>query len=286
MRAVWSLWTLPQRSGRRVAWLSDREHLLSWVLSVETARWHYPDTALYTDDEGARLLVDRLALPFVHVSTALNQLKREDPDWWMLGKLLAYRLQERPFVHIDSDVYLWNPLPQFVKVAPVFAQNPEDASNDPWYDSDICERTIRSLGDGAIPIEWNWYRRSGLPQRAASCGILGGNDPALLHNYASVVIRLLTSRRNRVAFNSLPDKRLYNPFFEQYLLCAVARYHGSSVAYLFDSFSQAAECAAEAGYTHLISGAKLNPEIARRLEARVARDYPESYERCLRAPMP
>ena len=51
------------------------------------ARRHYPTTCLVTDDEGARLLIDGLRLPFARVSTALNALRDEDPEWWALGKI-------------------------------------------------------------------------------------------------------------------------------------------------------------------------------------------------------
>lgn len=87
MRAVWSFWTLPYRARSGCAWLSDRHHLFSWVLSVECARSHFEELLLYSDDDGAALLVDGLALPFTGVSTDLNSLKDQDSDWWMLGKL-------------------------------------------------------------------------------------------------------------------------------------------------------------------------------------------------------
>jgi hypothetical protein len=38
--------------------------------------------------------------------------------------------------------------------------------------------------------------------------------------------------------------------------------------------------ARQRGYTHLIGGAKRNRKLARALENRVARDYPDRYERC------
>src|SRR5262249_42856235 len=109
-RAVWSYWSKPYEARRHEPWPSERHHLLSWVLSTMTARRHYGETTLCTDDAGARLLVDGIGLEFEHVSTALNALHVSNPDWWALGKLYAYRMQTEPFVHIDSDVFLWRPL--------------------------------------------------------------------------------------------------------------------------------------------------------------------------------
>jgi hypothetical protein len=109
LRAVWSFWTKPFLAHRTKIWRSPEHHFQSWVLSFLTAQLHYPETALYTDDLGAELLVDRLGLPFNYVSTALNDLADVDEGWWAAGKLLAYSRQTAPFVHIDSDAYLWSP---------------------------------------------------------------------------------------------------------------------------------------------------------------------------------
>jgi len=61
------------------------------VLALESARRHYSETYLYTDDAVAQLLIDRLGLEFAHVSTDLNALADADPGWWALGKLYAYQ---------------------------------------------------------------------------------------------------------------------------------------------------------------------------------------------------
>jgi hypothetical protein len=96
LKAVWSFWSKPFEAHRRHSWPSVRHHLFAWVLSVETARRHYPETCLVTDAAGARLLVDEIGLPFKHVSTELNTLDQYNPDWWALGKVYAYRMQTEP----------------------------------------------------------------------------------------------------------------------------------------------------------------------------------------------
>src|SRR5437588_499165 len=125
MRSVWSFWTKPWRERSGWSWLSEKHHLLAWVLSFETARKHYPKTSLVTDHAGAKMLVDGIGLAFDSVSTELDALACRDPRLWMLGKLYAYRAQTEPFVHLDTDVILWKRLPTGVEGAPVFAQNPD-----------------------------------------------------------------------------------------------------------------------------------------------------------------
>ena len=118
MRAVWSLWTAPLTSGTHPGWLTPRHHLLGWILSFHLARAHATETCLVTDSQGAALLVEGLGLPFDHVSTALDALAGRDPEWWAIAKLHACAAQDAPFLHLDSDVFLWQPLPAALLAAP------------------------------------------------------------------------------------------------------------------------------------------------------------------------
>jgi hypothetical protein len=281
MRAVWSFWTLPYRARRGFAWEQDLTHCLSWVLSVESARPHFDSIALHTDDAGAALLVDRFGLNFNHVSTSLNALDDEDPDWWMQGKLHTYAEQQEPFVHLDSDVYLFKPLPARVLSAGVLAQHPEQiGAFSPWYDVETCEVAIRAHGDGQIPPEWTWYRTFVTEQTAACCGIFGGHRLDFIHDYARTALALLQSPGNRHAFDHISRKRVLNPFFEQYLLAACARFHKMEIEYLFSSWEQALQTAVSAGFAHLMADAKGGSSVAARLEQRVANQWPQTFERC------
>jgi hypothetical protein len=294
MKAVWSFWTKPYLMHHNSRWPSDRHHLLAWALSVETARQHYPDTWLVTDDAGARMLVDNLGLPFTYVSTELNALAMHDPDWWNLGKVYAYHLQTEPFVHIDSDVFLWKRLPARLEGADVLAQNPNPLSaSTPYYQPEQLERTLRPGDGGWLPDEWHWYRHSASPQRAEACGIVGGNRTDLLRSFAEAALRIVCEPRNQRALQSLPAKRMHCLLIEEYLLAAFVEYQRVlaapaydkiQVEYLFHSDMERWDpnCAAEAGYTHLVAGAKRNPRFADLLARHVRRDYPELYERCCR----
>lgn len=295
MRAVWSFWSKPYRAGRGSPWLSDYHMRLAWGLSVELARRHYPNTALVTDSEGARMLVDRMKLPFGRVSLELNKLKNHDPDWWALGKLYAYRRWSEPFVHIDSDVFLWNRLPEELEAAPVFAQSPEtfDADRDQhWYPLRPVERTFARFPDGFLPEPWRWYSARPGPLVAGNCGIVGGQHSELLSEYADLGIRTAEDPDNARAWATWGDKGFCNVLIEQFLLNAVVEHRRAhpqleidrdlSLSYLFptDGAAYDPRAAEAAGYTHLIGGAKRNPDLMADLEARMWADYPEVAERC------
>jgi hypothetical protein len=182
MRAVWSFWSSPYRAHYHRLWHSEKHHLLSWALSVAVASKHYPDTWLVTDSRGARVLVDRLGLPFRHVDLSLDRLNLTDNDneWWVLGKLTAYAVQTAPFFHLDNDVFLWRPLPAAVTAAPIFAQNPETFrfEDQSLYRLDAFVQGIERFG-GWLPEEWHWY----VKQRgngALCCGIFGGQELAFI----------------------------------------------------------------------------------------------------------
>ncbi|MDQ1427228.1 MAG: hypothetical protein QOK39_704 [Acidimicrobiaceae bacterium] len=254
---------------------------------------HYRPAVLHTDDAGARLLVDGVGLEFDEVHTTINALRDEDPGWWALGKLHTYREQSAPFVHVDSDVFLWKALDPVVASAPVFAQNPEGIEpGRSFYRPDVLEAAVAGVAGGWLPPEWRWYRASGLAPRAESCGILGANRLDFVHHYADQAIHFVQHPGNQAACARI-DKITHTVLIEQFLLAACLEYHGRhddspfpdvGVAYVFESAGQAFDPAraADAGYTHLIADSKRHPQVAADLEARVATDYPESYERCVR----
>lgn len=293
VRAVWSFWSKPFREGRGSQWPSDYHAHLAWGLSVELARRHYPDTLLVTDDEGAELLVDRLKLPFESVSLELNKLRAHDPDWWALGKLYAYRLQTEPFVHIDSDVFLWKRLPAELESAPVFAQSPEvfDPERDAqWYPLGAVDRTF--LKTGWLPEAWRWYSARPTPLVASCCGVVGGQRTDVLREFAELGIRVVEAHENAPGWAAWSDKGYCNVLIEQFLLNAVVEHRRAlewvesdaelRITYLFPTDAGAYDPARaeEAGYTHLIGGAKRNAALMADLEARMWADYPEFAERC------
>jgi len=294
MRAVWSFWGRPFYAYKGGIWSSPLHHLLAWAVSLHSARRHYPDTMLVTDRRGKKLLVDQLGLPFAHVSTELERLNGADPGWWALGKLVAYSLQDRPFVHIDSDVFLWNPLPQHVVDAPVFAQCPEYFhANDSWCSPRDVERVFAEHG-AILPVEWEWARSNEEPCfKEENCGILGGSHVAFLRHYARTAMELVLDPRNALAWARFPEKGGLNMIIEQFLLSACLEFHrfhprspyrGVRIGHLFPSLGDAFDSAraTRAGFTHLLGDAKSSPAVGRRLEERVRREDPAYLRRCER----
>lgn len=289
MRAVWSLWTGPMRdSPRGSGWPTLRHHLMAWALSLETCRRYFAETVLVTDDAGARLLVDGMGLEFDEVTTPLGVLDTIDGGLWAMGKLYAYRAQERPFLHIDSDVFLWRAPPPAFLQGDVCAAYPEDLpyGND-LYRCSSFKAAVRA-GGGWIPEELDAYLPHGGIVRAENCAVLGGHRTDFIADYADRAIAMLHHPANRAVWARRDGLMQDMLIFEQHLLTACMAYHaprtdsafaGITPRYLFEDYHSAIADAETVGFTHLVAGAKHAPEILARLDARVAADLPEFHAR-------
>ena len=151
---------------------------------------------------------------------------------------------------------------------------------------------VQSIKGGWLPEELVWFYRNFSAQRAECCGIFGGNDLNFIHYYANTGLKLIEHWDNHTAWSQLENKTVHMVLVEQYLLSACIEFHrhqsdspfaNVQMDYLFQSVEEAFDPlrSQTAGYTHLIGDSKRDPDLAERLEKRVARDYPKTYERCL-----
>jgi hypothetical protein len=203
-------------------------------------------------------------------------------------------MQDRPFIHIDSDAFLWKPLPQSVTNAPVFAQSPEfHPPLDAWSDPSLVEAAFAKHAL-PLPVEWEWWRSLGeTGYREESCGIVGGQRPDFLRHYAQLGLQLVRDPAHAPAWRELPDKSNFNMTIEQFLLAACLDYHrfhpespyrGVRIKYLFQNWADAfdpAKCA-QAGYTHLLGDSKCDAAVMQRLEQRMRSEDRDFYSHCLR----
>ena len=278
MIAVWSLWSRPLEPRPCAHWASHKHHLMSWVLSRMTVGRHYPDTALHTDDFGKWLLVDQLGLKYNTVTTDLNALSASgvDPAWWALGKLYTYRLQTKPFVHIDNDIFLWKRLPVDLETAPAFAQNIEELDGH-YYDRDQFNHLFKWF-----PEEWDSYQAHPHPV-AYNTGIIGGNDLKIIRRYADQSIKLVEHPANATGERQFNRKAYHMVVVEQYMFAACMEHYGVKPVLLFqngnDMYSM--RTPREVGYTHLLAQSKRSPRNSENLEKRVRWQYPELYKRCV-----
>lgn len=247
---VMSLWT------RTPMFRAVRGPLLFATLAAHFAQRAFGVTRLCTDKRGAEI-AEVLKWPFDEIDTGLEDIPCDGCDHvWALGKLVAALAQDRPFVQFDWDVLLLKPLPERITGARMAAQCVDFPE---WYRGAEMRAWMERVG----------YRAE-LP--AYNAGIFGGHDLGAIHAYAETGIALV----RKLAWGAEGTK--LSMFAEQYHAGAFAERHGIGVTPLLPLRPTREEVSA-AGYVHMTGGNKRSPRWIARAEARMAKEFPEAWDR-------
>lgn len=254
MKCIHSLWTGTPTFHPR------RGPLLVHLLSLCLAQRHFARVEFVTDFRGLEL-VETLGFRYTNVRTTLEHAL-PDPGLkhiWALGKSVALLAQKEPCVQIDTDVLLFKPLNPRILRSRLCAQSIDYPCH---YQS---PEMGRALAVARFPGDHTAY----------NCGIVGGTDLRLLHEYAGRTLRI-ARRFQGVELTGT----VISMCIEQYGLAVVAGESGVRVETVCSVHPSDAEVA-RVGYAHLQGGAKHDPKWVAAVEARLAKDFPEEYARFL-----
>lgn len=263
-KAVFSYWgTSGNMLKSATNWGSPKFHLYSCVLATHKAKEWFSEVELVTDSESAKIF-EKLELPITSMNTCLDELSGFSKELWALGKIKAYEIQQKPFVHIDSDAILYLDLPIQFKKAGIFAQNKEDAG---WFDHSYRGQYNHLTKNGKLPESW------GSCEYAVCMGIYGVNDMEYNRQYTKEAFDLVINNHDLIVETGCAG--LYCVVFEQYMASAVAERMGKEITYMSDPYD--ANYLERLGYIH-IWGEKKNPKWMANAEKIVKREYPKHYE--------
>ena len=93
-------------------WVAPEYHLMGWALSCLQLQKVYGKVSLFANSPAVYLLVDTLQLPYTDVQVTHDKLTLIHTDLWALPKIYTYSLQERPFLHVDGDVFIFTNMRQ------------------------------------------------------------------------------------------------------------------------------------------------------------------------------
>ena len=252
-RGVLSLWT------RTPMFRIERGPLLIQTLAVCLAAQAFDETEFVTDRGGAHV-ADSLGWKFHRIVMPLDEFQAEGLDHiWALGKLLACSIQDEPFVHFDGDVLLFKPLPERLTRARLIAQSPDPVH---YYAGADMRRALAIAGLPAGHTAFN-------------AGLLGGGDVALVRAYAFAALELALKFRH-CDLNGTTTSMM----IEQYHLAVFAARTGVPVITLLPERPTRGQLT-RAGYAHLTGSAKRSRIYVAKAEARLAKSFPEAYERFL-----
>jgi hypothetical protein len=268
-------------------WLDQKYHMMSWAYSCLQLRKFYRNVSLVTDKLGYELLIRQLKLPYTDVKVELDRLNHHNPELWSMGKVYSYSLQEKPFIHVDGDAYIWKEFPEKFSNADLVAQHLEH--NYLYY-----RRIMDDLVARNSYIPECVYRVCNAENEinAYNAGVLGGNNMHFFKVYVREVEKFV--EENSVPSPGLPMGML-NAYFEQHLFYCIARNMQLKVAcitdetdqdaldHLLKATSQFAKAPHHVNYIHLFGGdRKLNAEVCGLLEKLIQADYPEYHRRIIK----
>lgn len=184
MKAIFSQWTKPMSLNHslNIGFFEEETYLWSWALAVELANEMFDEVELYCDTPSREVLVRELALPFTRVHTMFDDLEMS-PAFWTYGKFLAYSRQTAPFIHLDSDLFLYKQLHQRDLSSPFLFWASEDnlEVNYPLYKYSI-DFVLNAPNPPSLLLSEGSRMYS-----SVNAGLFLVNDIDALHDYLALV---------------------------------------------------------------------------------------------------
>lgn len=280
MEIIQSYWSCSKDDllADQAGWLAPEFNLMSWTLSCLQLKKHYDQVTLYCDRKSKKLLIDELALPYTDVRCELDVLNSYQKGLWAIPKIYAYSKQEKPFLHVDGDVFIWEKFPPELLNKALIAQNME-------YATDYYERIMQELEGNLrfFPESIRQERENGNPILAYNAGILGGSDIAFFKTYTKSAFEFITKNLDKLDSIQVSN---FNIFFEQYLFYCLAKKHDKKVDVLIDrilgdnqykGFGDFIEVPYNKTYLHLLGNYKKNESVCLQLANRLRKDFPTYY---------
>lgn len=281
-KTVQTLWTGHKSLVRdSFGWLEPQYHLMAWALSCLMLRESYDDVELYTDSEGAAVLIDRLRLPYTQVRVCYDRLDIPEPHW-AYAKMMTYSMQDTPFIHVDGDIFVPRRLAADIGSCGLIAQNEEEGTA--YYKNIMDGLDTRDMVMPSCLHEELARQSIG----SYNAGVLGGSDTGFIQRYCETAFRIIRDN----GLDRADSGRLngnYNLMFEQVLFYAMVKAERRKVTTLF------AGRTCDNGYTygefcdflnisrrpllHLLGGHKRNAKACALLARTLLGRYPEYFWR-------
>jgi hypothetical protein len=284
MKAVQTFWTDQTKGNYQLngGWLDARFHWMSWALSSSLLHRHFGKVTLYTDQFGKQLLTDWLELPFDEVHLTQDDLALKYPSpFWVMRKLHTYSQMTEPFLHVDSDAFLWQKLPPGLRQADVVVQNVQEGFS--CYPAIIAELRERGIG---LPD----FVEAGLePYTAVNMGIVGGSDVSLFRPFFEEVDRYLHTCGDLIRANlENLTKGYLNTLWEECFFFHYLKVRGKVISPLISQKIDQHYAGLgnlldnRYGYSHLIGAAKQNLFYCKLVEQKLRHLFPGTYARVVR----
>lgn len=279
MDLIQSFW-----SGRKevlkygYGWYNSYYHMLGWILSSNQLHKHHENLKLYTDKNGYEVLIHKLGLPYNSVTSNLNELDKYPHHLWVLSKIKVYALQDSPFLHVDSDVFIWEKFSEKLLGQNLIVQNIEQLTE---YSHSIWHNLEKKLL--FIPPDLNTDL-----QLSCNMGIVGGMDYKFINSFAARSFDFIT--KNRKVWSDL-EYTSFCLYFEQVLFYQYCHRKEKKISTFFPNvindneytgFGDFEKIPDELTYLHLLGDYKRDLRTCEMMENYVLLEYPMYLERLIK----
>jgi hypothetical protein len=288
MKIVQSLWSKPGKKNGQVSipdrnscgWADRKYNYFSWVLSCLQFKKFYDEVELVTDKEGYDLLINKMELPYTSVKVVLDDLNHYHGDLWALGKIYTYSIQDKPFIHADGDVLIWQKFSNELEQSPLLCQSKEEGIHFNRTYSTIFLSMMQHFNFYPSVLDRSIAKNNGI--RAVNAGIIGGCNLDFYKEYTTQAFEFVNRNIDRL---SKVDISVSNIVFEQFLFCALAEENKQTVNFfnpntnvLLNDFADYTGVPKRIQYVHL-PGQKLKQQrhLVNSMEYRLLKDHPDYY---------
>lgn len=202
-------------------------HWLSVAYSALLLKQHNPNIPLhlYGNASMIKLLIEDFGLPYDY-SHILNSIPENRKMFYCWPKIETYKLQDEPFIHVDSDIYMWKAIPDRLLKADLVAQHMEN-------DTTFYMRIFQHMQEMGIEIPDFLQSCIGNGYIASyNAGLLGGNNLSFFKEYLKCIDKFLDNRMDMIRLSD--QQFLFNVVFEQWLFYAIAKDKQIEVSTYYD----------------------------------------------------
>ena len=220
-KVVFSYFNPDESFGNRCGFGRYSDFLYTTALSVLCASRYFKEVQFISSDWGLDV-IKQLRLPITSYSNKLNEMKKVSRYFWAYGKLLAYNEQDVPFVHIDNDVFLWEPLPRRILNAKLCFQSEEHFNLPGYHYYDMLKPCFKKA-----PVKPKDIAENEVKDFAYNCGICGGNYLPFFKEWIENSREYIFTPENQdVFFKKFASIiRHQNLFHEQYFAACLIKKH-------------------------------------------------------------
>jgi hypothetical protein len=264
-------------------WPDRKYNYFSWALSALQFRKFYNEVELVTDKAGCELLINKLHLPYTEVKVVLDDLNDYNAALFAIGKIFAYSIQERPFIHADGDVYIWKKFDDHFEHSALLCQRKEEGLLYHRIYYNIFIQIARHFDYYPPVLIESMNKNNGI--KAINAGIIGGTNLDFINSFARDAFDFVNKNRDNL---DKIDLKGFNQVFEQFLFYALAEKTGEPINYLHpnahdlvNDYADYTGVPDKTKYIHTPGAFKQLKYIADSLEYRLHKDHPDYYSRIM-----